>query len=446
MMDVFGIQIPYKALTNFELENYAKQLNLNLRGVFMRDNLPELPLENECGIVNFNRTDQPGSHWVGYYKKGHKRIYFDSYGQAVLQEVRNYLGSPIYRNTDIVQEFNTPLCGHLTLFILKSLDLGKSFRDSLNSIPVTGSGITWTNQLANELHRGVRKHFQKRHVFSRHVDDIFGADIVYMNFPKQNKGFKYILMVIDVFSKYGWAVALKTKTGIEVSGALSKIFDERTPKKLWVDRGSEFYNTNVDKLLKKHNIEIYSTNNDEKCSVIERWNRTIKRYLWKYFTANSTHKWIDILQALITRYNTKDIHRSIGMTPAKASLPENYNHVFRNLYGEAMKERGKAKYRVGQKVRLAVHKDHFEKSYIINWSDKVYIISQVLTTRPATYIVEDDKGNRHKGTFYAEELQKVKADTFRVQKVLKYKTVNGKKFALVRWMEHDSSYDSWEPV
>ena len=198
--------------------------------------------------------------------------------------------------------------------------------------------------------------------------------------------------------------------------------------------------------MKKHNIEIYSTNNDEKCSVIERWNRTIKRYLWKYFTANSTHKWIDILQALITRYNTKDIHRSIGMTPAKASLPENYNHVFRNLYGEAMKERGKAKYRVGQKVRLAVHKDHFEKSYIINWSDKVYIISQVLTTRPATYIVEDDKGNRHKGTFYAEELQKVKADTFRVQKILKYKTVNGKKFGLVRWMEHDSSYDSWEPV
>ena len=87
MMDVFGIQIPYKALTNFELEDYAKQLNLNLRGVFMRNNLPDLPLENECGIVNFNRTDQPGSHWVGFYKKDHHRIYFDSYGGAVLQEV-----------------------------------------------------------------------------------------------------------------------------------------------------------------------------------------------------------------------------------------------------------------------------------------------------------------------------------------------------------------------
>ena len=85
-MDVFGIQIPYKALTNFELEDYAKKLNLNLRGVFMRNNLPDVPLKNECGIVNFNRSDQPGSHWVGFYKKDHHRIYFDSYGGAFFKK------------------------------------------------------------------------------------------------------------------------------------------------------------------------------------------------------------------------------------------------------------------------------------------------------------------------------------------------------------------------
>ena len=106
----------------------------------------------------------------------------------------------------------------------------------------------------------------------------------------------------------------------------------------------------------------------------------------------------------------------------------------------------KAKFRVGMEVRLAVQKDHFEKAYIINWSDKVYRIKQVLATRPVTYIVENDRGEQHKGTFYEQELQKVKAKEFRIQKILKYKTENGRKLAFVRWMDYDSSYNSWVPV
>ena len=99
---------------------------------------------------------------------------------------------------------------------------------------------------------------------------------------------------------------------------------------------------------------------------------------------------------------------------------------------------------VGTKVRLAVKKDQFEKAYIINWSDKIYTIKQVLSTRPVTYIVEDDQGVVHKGRFYEEELQKTSTDTYRVQKILKYKTQKGKKFALVRWMDYDTP--SWVPV
>ena len=97
-------------------------------------------------------------------------------------------------------------------------------------------------------------------------------------------------------------------------------------------------------------------------------------------------------------------------------------------------------------VRLAVQKVHFEKAHIINWSDKVYKIKQVLTTRPVTYIVEDDRGRVHKDTFYEQELQKVKAKEFCIQKILKYKTENGEKLAFVRWMDYDSSYNSWVPV
>ena len=125
-MDVYGVYVPYKALTNIELYDFANKLQIPLRGVFMRDSLPDSPYENENGIVNFNKLSESGTHWVCYYKKGDCKIYFDSFGGVVLQEVRNYLKSPIYRNTDIVQG-NTPFCGHLCLYVLKSLNNGPHF-------------------------------------------------------------------------------------------------------------------------------------------------------------------------------------------------------------------------------------------------------------------------------------------------------------------------------
>ena len=442
-MDVFGVYVPYKALTNIELYDFANKLQIPLRGVFMRDSLPNSPYENENGIVNFNKSSESGTHWVCYYKKGDCKIYFDSYGGVVLQEVRNYLKSPIYRNTDIVQG-NTPFCGHLCLYVLKSLNNGNTFRDTLNSLETVGTGITWTTPLAEELHRPIRKHFTKRYVFVRNVDDIFGADLIDMQaLSKQNKGYKYILMVEDIFSKYGWAVPLKTKTGIAVRDALKQIFKQHVPKKLWTDAGWEFYNNEVKTLLKKHDITLYSTENEEKCSVVERWNRTIKTKLWKYFTANHTHKYIDVLDALIEKYNNT-VNRAIGMTPTEARKPSNHGAVFRHLYFKKMAKLGekKPKFQVGDKVRLGVKKDLFEKSYVINWSDRIYTIKRVFATRPVTYKVENDKGVEHKGKFYEQDLQKTKVDEFRIQKVLK----KNKHSALVRWVDYDSSYDSWVPL
>ena len=116
---------------------------------------------------------------------------------------------------------------------------------------------------------------------------------------QQNNNYKYILMIIDVFTKFGWAIPLKFKSGESARTELEAIFSQRTPKKLWADHRNEFYNIKVQRLLKKHNIELDSTENEEKCSAIERWNRTIKTKLWKYFTANGTHRWIDILQPLM---------------------------------------------------------------------------------------------------------------------------------------------------
>ena len=144
-MQVSGITIPDKPLSNFELKRYAKQLKIsNFRGVFMRDTLPKHPQDTECGIVNLNTHDQSGSHWVCYYKQGQKRIYFDSFGQITPVEVQWYLKTNsefqsgkevIQRNTDIDQAPNTVVCGHLCLAVLKSLTGGEKFQTILNGYP-----------------------------------------------------------------------------------------------------------------------------------------------------------------------------------------------------------------------------------------------------------------------------------------------------------------------
>ena len=142
-MRVFDIAIPDKPLSNFELERYVRQLEIpNFCGVFMKDTLPaEHPYTVECSIVNFNTHSQPGSHWVCYYRNKDQRIYFDSYGQITPVEVQRYLKTGpefqrgeevIQRNTDIVQAPNTVVCGHLCLYVLKSLANGEEFQSILN--------------------------------------------------------------------------------------------------------------------------------------------------------------------------------------------------------------------------------------------------------------------------------------------------------------------------
>ena len=124
-------------------------------------------------------------------------------------------------------------------------------------------------KLADELHKPIKRHFIKRRVIFHNVDDIWCSDLVDMQkLSKRSKGYKYLLMVLDLSGKYAWIVPLKTKTGLEVSKAFESIFKrvntkKAKPKKLWVDKAKEYYNKNVLDLLAKNNIEIYSTENEE---------------------------------------------------------------------------------------------------------------------------------------------------------------------------------------
>lgn len=290
-----------------------------------------------------------------------------------------------------------------------------------------------TDILAKELHKPVRHKFQKRRVWSKGIDDIWAADLIDMTaFSRDNKGVKFLLTVIDVFSKYGWIIPLKNKTGEKVAKALQSIFKERRPEKLWVDKGKEFYNKSVKDL-----ITIYSTENEEKSSVVERWNRTMKEKMWKYFSANNTRKYINVLDALVKKYNNT-VHSSTKMKPVDASKRANENIVRMNLYPDLPKVK-KPKLAIGDKVRIKKKKKTFEKGYTSRWTEEVFTISTIMYTNPVTYKITDYDGEEIKGSFYEPELQKTKQDVYRIEKVIRKK---GKQ-SLVKWLGYPIKFNSW---
>ena len=245
----------------------------------------------------------------------------------------------------------------------------------------------WSNQLANELHKPVRRRFDKRSVFTKQVDDIWAADLVDMSpFFRSKKGYKYLLTVIDVYSKYGWIVPLKTKTGKEVAQSFRKSFRNGHPSRLWTDKGTEFYNRQLKGVQEANDVMLYSTENEEKSSVVERWNRTMKN-MWKYFTEISTQKYIDVLPSMVNKYNST-YHRSIKLTPSDA---RNYQHVYNALYGNVRKSTS-PKFHVGDKVRITRKKVTFEKGFTPNWTEELFTISSVKATNPTTYTIKDQLG------------------------------------------------------
>ena len=222
-------------------------------------------------------------------------------------------------------------------------------------------------------------------------------------YSKQNKHYKYLLMVIDVFSKYGWIVPIKNKKGETVAEAFKKILKEgRTPNKLWVDAGKEFYNQHVKSLFP----DMYSTQNEEKSSVVERWNRTMKEKMYKYFTANDTTKYYDVLDKLVDEYNNT-VHSSIKMTPVEASEKKNETTVYKTLYPHEEPPK-KPKFELGNRVRITKKKKFFEKGYTPNYTREIFVISEVQYTNPITYRIKDLNGEEIMGSFYEKELLKTK--------------------------------------
>ena len=172
-------------------------------------------------------------------------------------------------------------------------------------------------QLADELHKPIIRKFKKRKVYSAFKDNIWGADLADMQLlSKYNKGIRFLLCVIDIFSKYAWVIPLKDKKGISLVKAFQSILKQsnRKPNKIWVDKGSEFYNACLKKWLRDNDIVMYSTHNEGKSVVAERIIRTLKSKIYKYMTSISKNVYIDKLDDIVDEYNNT-YHTTIKIKP-----------------------------------------------------------------------------------------------------------------------------------
>ena len=258
--------------------------------------------------------------------------------------------------------------------------------------------------------RIVKKTFPRRRVIARFPFELFMADL--LEFPQykfRNRGYRFALVLIDVFSKKLYTAPMKKKTKEQTAQAFESIFNDfdEFPINLVTDRGLEFYNTEVRKIFDSYGINHYSTptKTSWKASVAERVIRTIKSRLYKYFKAEKTTNWVDVLPDFTNNYNATP-HSAHGLPPDDVTS-ENRDMVYKKLYSNNPVTIV-CKLKLGDKVRKIRDKSLFEKGYTENWSEEIYTISSVRQSNSVCwYKLKNIAGELQKGIWYYYQLNLV---------------------------------------
>ena len=340
---------------------------------------------------------------------------------------------------------------------LKTIYYNPEHPASLSSVPALAHAAkvsipraqTWLrSQPTYTLHRQARKRYPTRRYYVSDIDEQWQADLADMADLRQwNRGHRYILTVIDILSRYGWARPLKTKTGREVAEAFKSIFDAdgRIPLRIQTDQGKEFENVHVRELFNRHNIELFSVKSAYKCALVERFNKTVKTKLWKIFTAKNTWKWLDELPHVIYGYNHR-VHRMIKRRPVDVTR-ENANEVWNELYAQRKTGTIPKDIKVGDRVKISKVKSVFAKGYLPNWTEEEFFVDSINTKfHPTSFKLRDYNGEVIDGSFYRYEIQPVIRDeeTFLVEKIIRRQRRHGNQmWYLVKWRGYPSSMNSW---
>lgn len=300
---------------------------------------------------------------------------------------------------------------------------------------------SFLKQLSLELHKPVKNKFKRKRVIVHNAFDTFAIDLADMNaYTEYNDEHRYMITCIDIFSRFAWAVPIKTKDSETVLEAFKKILksSRKHPKKIHADDGSEWKSVFSD-FLKQKNITMYHTYSQFHAPMIERFHRTLKQKINMYFTENNTFTYYKVLPKLLKEYN-ETLHSSIKMKPIDAIKAKNHDEVYKNQYGEMNDSKIEPpKYDIGDNVRISRVKGTFEKDGY-NWSMEIFKIVGINYGNPVTYLIQDSNDEILQGSFYEQELQKTKLnDIFLIDKILK----KNKNKYFVSWLGYPERFNSW---
>jgi transposase InsO family protein len=270
---------------------------------------------------------------------------------------------------------------------------------------------------------------------------------------EHNNGVTFILCAIDSFTKYAWVIALKDKSA-KTSLAAMKIIIEgplshhRQPDTIFFDRGTEFKNRLVKNYLDSRGILMVHPSSEKKAAIVERFNRTLQGLIYRYMTENHTKRYYDAMPDLVRAYNSRG-HRTLKyMSPIDADEEKNQDKILdahNERYSKVASQRKKPKYQVGERVLVkSLPTNRFHRGYERSFREEQFEIVEVKKRMPIPmYILKSlDKGDIIEGGFYAEELQPVKGDVFKME-VLRRRNYRGKQQLFVRWIGFDDTHNQW---
>ena len=290
------------------------------------------------------------------------------------------------------------------------------------------------------LHKPIRKPSQYRRIYTKGVDYMFQIDLVDMTkYANENDGYKFLITMINSFTKFAWVIPIKSKHGSNVFDGVKKILLVHRPQKIQMDRGTEFYNKKFLNMLRAFGIKWYSTNSEIKAAMVERFNRTLRTRMERVFTLQGNHRYIDVLPKLVKSYNNS-VHRSIGMKPANVTAIDSAK-ILKKLYPKLSTT--KAKFKVGDSVRITRKKHIFQKGFEQTWSYEVFKIVKILKTKPITYELEDYIREPILGSFYSSELQSVKPVSYPIEKVIKKRRRGTSIEYFIKWLGYPDEANSW---
>ena len=311
-------------------------------------------------------------------------------------------------------------------------------------------------QSSYTLHKLTRKKFVRRKVLSPKPKVIASCDLADLSrLSRYNRGYKFLLVVIDVFSRFLQIVAVKKKSGDVVGKALKAVLEGdsfRGVSRLNSDEGKEFYNRRVEKYLRDRKIKLYSVHSREiKASIAERVIRTIKSKIYRYLTHNNTLSYINALKEIVASYNNSP-HRGLGggWTPAQVHALNDEEEV-RLQYNRMYNPRGarnvrKASLSVGTTVRIADENRNypFRRGFTVQNTYEIFKIRTVDKRQlPYAYYLSDLKGEEIQGIFYREELVPTTLPDMYNITILRRKKVGGRTKYLVKWRGYPDQFNSW---